>query len=163
MPTDPKNWELGMPETVLHHGVPISGPGCTENPNSIPDTGSRRTAPTGSVRDQSEGKGRWDLLPYFGLLRWALRMEKGVPKYGERNWEKGQPASWYADSAMRHLVKHVAGMTDEDHLGAAQWNVGALAELEARCARGDLPVELLDLPVHTPEYVADLKVGVGTP
>jgi hypothetical protein len=58
-------------------------------------------------------------------------------------------------------MKHVAGIDqDEEHLDAALWNVGALAELECRCIRGDLPMELLDLPIHQDEdYIAHLKAS----
>ena len=43
-----------------------------------------------------------------------------------RNWEKGMPFSRYVDSAKRHLDKFVMGMTDEDHLAAAAWNLFAI-------------------------------------
>lgn len=114
----------------------------------LPDSGQRRAFSTGSVRDVATGKGRWDLLPYYGLKRWADRLEAGATKYGERNWEKGQPISVLMDSAIRHLFRYLAGWADEDHLGAALWNVGAAAEMEGRVEAGDLPPELLDLPRH---------------
>lgn len=45
---------------------------------------------------------------------------------GDRNWEKGMPFSRYVDSAKRHLDQFVMGMTDEDHLAAACWNLIAI-------------------------------------
>lgn len=45
---------------------------------------------------------------------------------GGRNWEKGMPFSRYIDSAKRHLDKYIMGMTDEDHLAAAAWNIFAI-------------------------------------
>ena len=50
----------------------------------------------------------------------------GSKKYGDRNWEKGMPFSRYVDSAKRHLDKYIMGMTDEDHLAAAAWNIFAI-------------------------------------
>ena len=40
------------------------------------------------------------------------------------NWEKGMPFSRYIDSALRHIVKYIMGMTDEDHLSAAVCQTG---------------------------------------
>lgn len=119
--------------------------------DGLPDSGSRREFATGSVRDNAGGKGRFDLLPFFATFRQARHMERGARKYGARNWEKGQPASVYADAANRHLAKYLGGLQDEDHLEAARWNLMALSELEARCLRGELPAELLDLPIHGSE------------
>jgi hypothetical protein len=33
------------------------------------------------------------------------------------------PFSRYIDSAIRHIVKYIMGMRDEDHLSAAVWNL----------------------------------------
>lgn len=116
--------------------------------SEVKDSGSRRTAVTGAVRDVPAGKGRFDLLPYFGLLRIAQQMEAGANKYAARNWEKGMPLSWFADSALRHLTKLIAGFDDEPHLSAVIWNVMCYAETEERIKRGLLPAELDDMP-HT--------------
>jgi hypothetical protein len=102
--------------------------------------------PTGSKRDNREGKGRFDLLSPIVLDRDAKHLENGSAKYGHRNWEKGQPLSAYLDSAMRHIARFHEGHRDEDHLAAARWNLAALMHTEEMIARGLLPRELDDLP-----------------
>lgn len=56
------------------------------------------------------------------MLAVARHFENGALKYGEHNWEKGIPISRYIDSALRHLIKDLAGETDEDHAAAFVWN-----------------------------------------
>ena len=56
------------------------------------------------------------------MLDVARHFENGALKYGEHNWEKGIPVSRYIDSAVRHLMKDLAGETDEDHAAAFVWN-----------------------------------------
>ena len=56
------------------------------------------------------------------MLDVAKHFENGALKYGEHNWEKGIPISRYIDSAVRHLMKDLAGETDEDHAAAFVWN-----------------------------------------
>lgn len=56
------------------------------------------------------------------MLDVARHFENGALKYGEHNWEKGIPVSRYIDSAVRHLMKDLAGETDEDHAAAFIWN-----------------------------------------
>ena len=56
------------------------------------------------------------------MLDVARHFENGALKYGEHNWEKGIPVSRYIDSALRHLMKDLAGETDEDHAAAFVWN-----------------------------------------
>ena len=56
------------------------------------------------------------------MLDVAKHFENGALKYGEHNWEKGIPISRYIDSALRHLMKDLAGKTDEDHAAAFIWN-----------------------------------------
>ena len=56
------------------------------------------------------------------MLDVAKHFENGALKYGEHNWEKGIPISRYIDSALRHLMKGLAGETDEDHAAAFIWN-----------------------------------------
>lgn len=79
-----------------------------------------------AVREPSSGKGRFDLITPFGIQRLARWYELGAQKYSDRNWEKGIPFSRYVDSASRHLNKFIMGMTDEDHLAAAAWNILAI-------------------------------------
>ena len=57
------------------------------------------------------------------MLDVARHFENGALKYGEHNWEKGIPISRYIDSALRHLMKDLAGETDEDHAAAFVWNL----------------------------------------
>ncbi len=90
----------------------------------INDGGERMSYGDGkATREPSTGKGRFDLVTPFGIMRLAKWYELGAQKYSDRNWEKGMPFSRYIDSAMRHLNKYVMGMTDEDHLAAAAWNI----------------------------------------
>ena len=56
------------------------------------------------------------------MLDVAKHFENGALKYGEHNWQKGIPISRYIDSATRHLMKDLAGETDEDHAAAFVWN-----------------------------------------
>lgn len=85
---------------------------------------------TGSRRDSREGKGRYDLISPYALERLAKRLEYGVKKYGERNWEKGQPQQDFYDSAMRHMNKWQMGFIDEDHLAAAMWNIHCMIHFD---------------------------------
>lgn len=89
----------------------------------LKDSGNRREFETGAVRDMAEGKGRYDLLPWYGIHEVALQCEYGAEKYGERNVDKGIPQKFLIDSAFRHLRKYACGETDEDHLRAAGWNI----------------------------------------
>lgn len=114
--------------------------------DSVQDSGERQEFDTGSVRDSREGKGRFDLLPSYALLRLAQHFENGAVKYGDRNWEKGQPISRYLDSAIRHLYAYLGGSRNEDHLAAVAWNALAAIQTEEVIRRGDLPGELADLP-----------------
>lgn len=90
------------------------------------DSGKREEFDTGSVRDTREGKGRFDLLPPGPIIRLAGVYERGAAKYGDHNWQKGQPSSRYVDSALRHLFMYINGARDEDHLAQAAWNLFAI-------------------------------------
>jgi hypothetical protein len=102
--------------------------------------------PTGAVRDQRTGKGRFDLLSPHVLTRDALLYEKGAIHYADRNWEKGMPFSRCIDSAMRHLVRWLRGDREEDHLAAVRFNVGAIMHYEEEIQRGRLDPGLDDIP-----------------
>lgn len=143
-------------------------------PGPIKDSGQRRDFETGSRRDVRQGKGRFDLLPARALRRLARHFEAGAVKYGDRNWEKGQPLSVYLDSALRHTTIYMEGKTDEDHLIAAAWNLLCLADTEERIKEGLLPLGLSDLPRETPkgppavwhyfcEVCGDSGEGTGEP
>ena len=112
----------------------------------LKDSGTRRRFEGGAVRDAARGKGRFDLLPIYGVLLPALQMEAGAIKYDARNWEKGMPLSTFVDCALRHLLKHAAGFDDEPHLAAAIWNLMCLAEGQERIKLGLWPKEFNDLP-----------------
>lgn len=128
--------------------------------DEVKDSGKRQEFATGSVRDTRENKGRYDLLPPYAISRLAKHFENGARKYGDRNWEKGQPLSRYMDSALRHLFKALSGQKDEDHLAAAVWNIMALIETEYKCTNGALPESLNDLPKE-PEIWLLPKIPVG--
>lgn len=113
---------------------------------SVKDSGVREEFDTGSKRDTRVGKGRFDLISPFVLQRDAHHLEHGATKYGDRNWEKGQPLSRYLDSALRHLNKYLMGFRDEDHLSAARWNIAAMIHTEHMIHLGLLSSELDDLP-----------------
>ena len=111
--------------------------------DDMKDSGERTEFETGSVRDKTVGKGRFDLIPFIALERHAKWSEKGVKKYGERNWELGQPLAGYLNSGSRHLLKLMDGQEDEDHLAAVLWNVSAYIWTENEIIEGRLPVTLL--------------------
>ena len=110
------------------------------------DSGSRRKFKTGAQRDRAIGKGRLDLFPPRAIIAVSKIYEAGCIKYGDRNWEKGQPLSWYLDSCLRHLMKWEMGEIDEPHLWQAGWNIMSLIETHERIKEGILPWELNDLP-----------------
>jgi hypothetical protein len=91
-----------------------------------------------------EGKGRCDLLPACAILRLARHYEAGARKYSDRNWEHGIPLNSFIDSAIRHLMKYLDGMDDEDHLAAAAWNVlGAMWTEEKHPELQNIPTRAL--------------------
>lgn len=110
--------------------------------DKVKDSGSRRDFGTGSVRDQSSGKGRYDLLEPVAIRRLAQHFENGAVKYGDNNWQLGQPLSVYLDSAIRHLFNLLEGKQDEDHAAAAAWNALAFISTKNWIDEGTLPAEL---------------------
>ena len=120
----------------------------------VPQPGSEHF-PTGSVRDSREGKGRFDLLPPRALRLLARHFELGAQRYGERNWELGQPLSRLMDSTLRHLFRYMElgeparpvedGIPYEDHLTAAACNILAAMEIRERAYAGLLSSKLCDL------------------
>jgi len=134
------------------------------NTPTVKDSGSRRGFPTGSVRDAQRGKGRFDLLPFRAIWRLARQLEAGASKYGERNWEKGQPLSVFFDSCQRHLLKAWTGWKDEDHWAAALWNLACLIETMERIEAGLLPDTLDDRPTPSfgPEEMSERPAETNT-
>jgi hypothetical protein len=122
--------------------------------DKVNDSGERRKFNTGSVRDVRTGKGRYDLISPIALDRLARHYENGSVKYGDRNWEKGQPLASYMDSAIRHCYKVMKGETDEDHAAAVAWNIFAFIHTQTLIANGLLPAELNDMPyVDKPKLI----------
>lgn len=102
---------------------------------------------TGSIRNDRKGKGRYDLLPPAAIRRVAQHFERGAERFGDRNWEKGQPLSRLLDSGIRHAFAVLEGKTDEDHAAAAAWNILCFIETAERISTGRLPESLNDLPL----------------
>ena len=69
----------------------------------IKDSGDRTEFETGAKRDMHAGKGRMDLLPWYGIMEVSKHCEEGALKYGEHNVDKGIPLHSLLDSASRHL------------------------------------------------------------
>ena len=85
----------------------------------------------------------WD-VPTM-LLEAAKQYEAGANKYGDRNWQLGQPLHVFIDSAVRHYLKWKRGDNDEPHDRAFVWNVlGAIWTHENK-------PELIDLPFKDDE------------
>ena len=113
---------------------------------AVNDSGKRQSFDTGSVRDSRDGKGRYDLVPPIAMRRLAKHYENGAVKYGDRNWEGGQPMSRYWDSMVRHAFNYLEGDRSEDHLAAVAWNAFAMMHTEVAVSRGLLPISLMDMP-----------------
>ena len=112
------------------------------------DSGSRRDFGTGAVRDAATGKGSFHLLPFDAIQELARVYETGAGKYDARNWEKGIPMSTFMDSAARHLLKAISGITDEPHLPMAMWNIACAIQTERWIRDGVLPHTLMyDKPI----------------
>lgn len=118
-------WNQEIPEE------PQEKPDDTPAHPQILDSGNRREFETGSKRDISEGKGRFDLLPWAAIMEVAKHCENGSKKYGEHNADGyGIPTHSFADSALRHMAKYLDGWEDENHIVAAAWNVLMLIEMQ---------------------------------
>jgi len=110
------------------------------NKDQLKDSGSKRVFDTGYQRDNSTGKGRYDLIPGQMTHRLAKHYQNGAVKYGDNNWRNGCPWSVMLDCALRHLNKYAEGWNDEDHLAAALWNIAALTHFEVHNQdQNDLP------------------------
>lgn len=125
--------------------------------DAVKDSGQRTNFSTGSRRDVRTGKGRYDLIPPYFIKRLAQHLENGAVKYGDRNWELGQPLSVYLDSALRHLFNVADMQVDEDHPSAAVWNVMAFIHTVEAVRKGLLPEELDD--IHYLDALWDVENG----
>lgn len=112
---------------------------------TIKDSGERREFSTGAHRDCGDGKGAFNLIPYFAILAIAQVFEVGGKKYTANNWRLGMPLSQYVNSALRHSFKASQGWTDEPHPAQAAWNWICFIETQAMIAAGHLPAELNDI------------------
>lgn len=112
---------------------------------SLNDSGAREEFDTGSRRDTQEGKGRYDLIPYEPLRQLAVLYEAGAKKYGDKNWELGQPLSRYVSSGMRHLQHVNNADVDENHPIQAAWNMFAIAFTVDKIRKGELSRDLDDI------------------
>jgi hypothetical protein len=139
-----KEETMDLFEGLQEGGTDIVGPGGSITFDKVCDSGERQEFETGSRRDTRTGKGRYDLIPTYPLKRLAQHYENGAKKYGDRNWELGQPITRYIDSMLRHAMAVSAGATDEDHLSAVVWNAFAIIHHEDAIKRGLLPKELDD-------------------
>jgi hypothetical protein len=95
---------------------------------------------SGAVRDDSTGKGRFDLLPWAAIHALAKHCERGALHYGERNVDKGIPQHSLIDSGLRHLALYIQGDREPHHLVAALWNIAWAVEQEVKRP------QLVDLP-----------------
>lgn len=124
------------------------------NNYGLKDSGQRRDFATGSRRDLADNKPRPALISPYALMRVGDHLAKGAKKYGERNWEKGQPVSVLIDSAFRHLVQYMMGEHDEDHLSAVIFGIQAVIHFEELARRGDsVALEMLD--AYASKLIAD--------
>jgi len=110
--------------------------------DKVVDSGTRTAFGTGSQRDTQRNKGRYDLIPTSMLHRLAQHYENGAVKYGDNNWQKGQPLHQYYNSAVRHLnaIRNVD--LSEDHFAAVIWNIAAMIHHIDEMLDNKLPIEL---------------------
>lgn len=134
----------GVREDILEKAAKVE--------SGLPDSGKREEFESGAVRDVAEDKPRPDLISPFFLERLGEHLRKGAIKYDEHNWAKGIPNSRCYASLMRHLTKYAQGLTDEDHLAAAAFNLMAIIHNEEVAKRGAKLVQerkgLVDMPVY---------------
>ena len=71
-----------------------------------------------------------------------MHYANGAKKYGDKNWEKGQPLNRYIESLERHLQRLKVGLEDEDHEAAVAWNIFAYMHTKTMIEAGALPKEL---------------------
>ena len=107
------------------------------------DSGKRQNFASGMRRDVQENKPRYDLIIPLGqkehlLKRWAELMDRGMNKYGYRNWELANSEEEllrFKASAWRHFVQAMSGEIDEDHMAAVCFNLNAIVFLEEKLKR----------------------------
>lgn len=89
---------------------------------------------TGAQRNKLKGEiaPRYDLVSPVGYRRVAVIYGVGAINHGERNWEKGMPASDVINHAVEHLRKYLDGDRTEDHPAKIAWAMFALMHYEER-------------------------------
>ena len=107
------------------------------------DSGKRQDYGSGMRRDAQEKKIRFDLtIPKNQAFektmfhRWAALMERGLRKYGERNWELAnsqEELERFKVSAFRHFMQWYFELDDdEDHAAAVFFNITAKERVEEK-------------------------------
>lgn len=71
---------------------------------------------------------RFDLMPGAALLHMAEIMGVGAETHGADNWRNGSVAS-HLNKAAVHLFAHLAGDTQDDHIGHFAWRAMAALEI----------------------------------
>jgi cell division protein YceG involved in septum cleavage len=90
----------------------------------------KTTFSTGAWRNNKDGKGRYDLMPWTAIHELAKHCQDGAKAHGERNIDKGIPLHDLMDSAIRHISQYMQGQTNENHLRSAFWNIAWAVEFE---------------------------------
>ena len=106
------------------------------------DSGKREEYKSGMRRDLQSGKARFDLIVPNNqkynetmLYRWAMLMERGMSKYGYRNWENANSDDElirFKQSALRHFMQWLSNEDDEDHAAAIFFNVNCFEWLQEK-------------------------------
>lgn len=115
-------------------------------PQTLHDSGERRTFKSGAVRDRGDLKPRPDLISPHAQMREGMIMTLGGIKYELRNWERGLPISECLASAQRHIEQYKRGDTDEDHMAQARWNLGVILHFEEEIKAGRMDPAIDDMP-----------------
>lgn len=104
----------------------------SNNPQVTTETGATRSCLF------REGRGgfpeRLDLVMTnaVALRRLAATYGEGNAKYGEINWQQGFKESVLVTHALEHLLKYIAGESDEDDIAHAVWNLMTLMWVEEK-------------------------------
>ena len=103
-----------------------------------------RTFASGATRsaDVDRDGVRFDLISPVGWWRLAARYGLGAKTHGDRNWEKGVPASVVINHMQRHENLWLAGDRSDDHLAAIAWGCFALMHYE------EYVPEMIDIPAR---------------
>ena len=87
---------------------------------------------TGSVRSSDADGVAYHLISPVGMRRLAETCREGAVKYGDYNWEKGQPVGEVMNHAIRHCYLYLDSDRSEDHLAHAAWGLFAAMHMEER-------------------------------